>query len=44
MNAQGFGIGIVLKSLKGIRVEHSLKLGFQASNNEAEYEALVAGL
>ena len=26
------------------RLEHSLKLGFRASNNEAEYEALVVGL
>ena len=26
------------------RLEHSLKLGFRASNNEAEYKALVAGL
>ena len=28
----------------GIKLEHSLRLGFHASNNEAEYEALVAGL
>ena len=27
-----------------MRLEKSLKLGFQASNNEAEYEALIAGL
>lgn len=26
------------------RLEHSLKLGFRASNNEAKYEVLVAGL
>ena len=25
-------------------MEHSSKLGFSASNNEAEYEALLAGL
>lgn len=34
----------MLKSLKGIRVEDSLSLGFQTSNNEAKYEALVARL
>ena len=25
-------------------MEHSFRLGFKASNNEAEYEALIAGL
>ena len=34
----------MLKSPKGIKLEHSLKLGFQASNNEADYEVLVAKL
>lgn len=43
-NAHRAGIGILLKSSKGIKLEHSLKLGFQASNNEAGYKALVAGL
>ena len=43
-NAQGAGVDIVLVSPKGIRLEHSLRLSFRASNNEAEYEALIAGL
>lgn len=43
-NAHGAGIGIILKSLEGIKLECSLKLGFQASNNEVEYKALVVGL
>ena len=43
-NARGSGVGIVLESPKGMRVEHSLRLGFQALNNEAEYEVLVARL
>ena len=30
--------------LEGIKLERSLRLGFRASNNEAEYEALLAGL
>ena len=29
---------------EGIQLEHSFKLGFKASNNETEYEALLAGL
>ena len=43
-NARGSRTRIVLKSLKGIRVEDLLSLGFQTSNNEAKYEALVARL
>lgn len=35
-------MGIVLVSTKGTRVEKSFKLGFQASNNEAEYKAFLA--
>lgn len=41
-NTWGSRIEIVLGSPEG--VEHSLKLGFSASNNEIEYEALVAKL
>ena len=36
--------GIVIVTLEGIRLEHSFRLGFRASNNEAEYVALLAGL
>ena len=43
-NARGFGAGIIMISPKGLRLEKSLRLGFQASNNEVEYEALIAGL
>ena len=35
---------IVIITPKGIRLEHSFRLGFMASNNEAEYEALLVGL
>ena len=38
------GARIVIITPKGIRLEHSFKLGFKASNNEVEYEALLAGL
>ena len=30
--------------LEGIKLKYSLRLGFWASNNEAEYEALIMGL
>ena len=33
-----------MTSLDGINVEYTLRFGFQASNNEAEYEAIIAGL
>ena len=41
---QGSGIGIRLTSPNGEILEQSFRLAFHASNNEAEYEALVAGL
>ena len=43
-SAMGASVGIVIITLKGIRLEHSFRLGFKASNNEVEYEALIAGL
>ncbi|XP_028067777.1 uncharacterized protein LOC114270461 [Camellia sinensis] len=43
-NRHGAGLGIVLVSPNGLTIEHSITLGFPASNNEAEYEALLAGL
>ena len=38
------GVGIVIVTPEGIQLEHSFRLGFRASNNKAEYEALLAGL
>ena len=43
-NQKGFGVGIVLISLEKITIEKSLRLGFSATNNEAEYEALLMGM
>jgi len=40
----GSGAGLIIESPAGTRYEHALKFMFKASNNEAEYEALVAGL
>ena len=43
-NAQGSGAGQILTSSEGIDIGYALRFGFQASNNEAEYEAVIAGL
>ena len=43
-NAQGSGVGLILASPEGIDIEYALRFGFQASNNEAEYEAVIARL
>ena len=43
-NTQGSGVGLILTSPEGIDIEYALRFGFQASNNEAEYEAIIAGL
>ena len=37
-------MGLVLISLEKLTIEKSLKLGFSATNNEAEYEALLEGI
>ena len=44
VNAQGSGAGLILTSPDGIDVEYALKFGFQASNNEAEFEAVIDGI
>ena len=43
-NAQGRGAGLILTSQDGIDMEYTLRFDFQASNNEAKYEAVIAGL
>ena len=43
-NSQGSGAGLILTSLDGIDMEYTLRFEFQASNNEAEYEAVIVGL
>ena len=43
-NSKGSGAGIVLVSPEGSILEQAIRLKFSASNNEAEYEALMIGL
>nr|GFB11876.1 reverse transcriptase domain-containing protein [Tanacetum cinerariifolium] len=40
----GSGAGLILTNLDGIEFTYALRFQFAASNNEAEYEALIAGL
>ena len=38
------GIGVVLQSPEGDKLKHKIRLQYQATNNEVEYEALLKGL
>ena len=40
-NQRRSGVGLVIISPEKITIEKSLRLGFSATNNEAEYEALL---
>ncbi|XP_023743054.1 uncharacterized protein LOC111891220 [Lactuca sativa] len=41
---EGLGSGLILTSPEGEEVTYALRFDFHTSNNEAEYEALLAGL
>ena len=43
-NQKGSEVGLVLTSSEKVIVEKSLRLDFPATNNEAEYEALLEGM
>ncbi|XP_074356445.1 uncharacterized protein LOC141696160 [Apium graveolens] len=43
-NVNGTGLGLVLKSPQGDLIAESICCDFKATNNEAEYEALIMGL
>nr|POF08913.1 ribonuclease hi [Quercus suber] len=43
-NQRGSRVGLVLISPEGIVIEKALRLDFLATNNEAEYEALLMGM
>ena len=38
------GIGVVMQSPEGDKLKHKIRLQYQATNNEVEYEALLKGL
>ncbi|GAU23378.1 hypothetical protein TSUD_334260 [Trifolium subterraneum] len=44
LNSQGSGAGIILENGDGVLIEVSLGLSFPTTNNQAEYEAFLAGL
>ncbi|KAK1399685.1 hypothetical protein POM88_009548 [Heracleum sosnowskyi] len=44
VNGNGAGAGIVLISPEGHKLQSSIHFAFYATNNDAEYEALIAGL
>ncbi|RVX17777.1 hypothetical protein CK203_004333 [Vitis vinifera] len=42
--SSGSGVGLLLQSPTGEHLEQAIRLEFSASNNEAEYEAILSGL
>ncbi|XP_074324267.1 uncharacterized protein LOC141661182 [Apium graveolens] len=36
--------GLILISLEGFTIQHAITFAFKATNNQAEYEALISGL
>jgi len=43
-NQQGCGAGVILEGPNGLLIEQALRFAFKASNNQAEYEALITGI
>ncbi|GFY85492.1 hypothetical protein Acr_04g0002300 [Actinidia rufa] len=43
-NQHGYGAGLVIQTPSGEQMEYAIRMRFKATNNEAEYEALLAGL
>jgi len=44
LNKSGGRLGVMLEGLGSLRIEQSLRFNFKASNNQAEYEVLIARL
>ncbi|GKA74495.1 reverse transcriptase domain-containing protein, partial [Tanacetum coccineum] len=40
----GSGVGLILTNPEGVEFTYAMRFRFEATNNEAEYEALIAGL
>jgi len=43
-NQQGSEVGVILEGPNGLLIEQALRFAFKASNNQAEYEALIVGM
>jgi len=43
-NQQGSGVDVILEGPDGLLIEQALRFAFKASNNQAEYEALIVGM
>jgi len=43
-NQQGSGASVILEGPNGLLIEQALRFAFKESNNQAEYEALIAGM
>src|SRR5215469_2033806 len=43
-NAKGSGAGIIVQGPDGVNIEQALRFQFPTTNNQAEYEALLAGM
>jgi len=43
-NQQGNEAGVILEGPNGLLIEQALQFAFKASNNQTEYEALIAGI
>ena len=43
-NQLGSGAGVILEGPNGVLIEQSLRFAFKASNNQVEYDALIAGI
>jgi ribonuclease HI len=43
-NLRGSGAGVVMEGPDMVMIEQSLRFAFKESNNQAEYEALIAGM
>nr|GEX27936.1 reverse transcriptase domain-containing protein [Tanacetum cinerariifolium]GEX46518.1 reverse transcriptase domain-containing protein [Tanacetum cinerariifolium] len=44
LSIDGSGAGLILINLEGMEFKYALRFRFNATNNEAEYEALIVGL
>jgi len=43
-NQQKSGAGVIVEGPRGLLIEQALRFVLKASNNQAEYEALIAGM